>query len=111
MNMNYSISTKLIQLCRAHRKIAESKLNEIGLYAGQEAILLCLFESDGLSLSELANSLGVEAPTMTKAVARLEKGGFVARQPDPEDGRISRVYITDAGQQLEEKNQWNLVGN
>jgi DNA-binding MarR family transcriptional regulator len=28
---------------------------------------------------------------------RREKAGFVERWPDPEDRRVSRVYLTEAG--------------
>ena len=100
--MTDSISNTLIQLCRAHRKIAETKLNAVGLYAGQEAILLRLLQSEGVSQTELAEDLGVEAPTITKAVNRLEKVGVVVRRPDPLDGRVSRVHLTDAGRELED---------
>ena len=99
--MDYPISRNLIALCRAHRKTAERQLYDVGLHAGQEAILLRLVKREGLSHSELAGELGVEAPTVTKAIQRLEKAGFVKRQPDPVDGRVSRVYLTDAGRQLE----------
>jgi DNA-binding MarR family transcriptional regulator len=27
----------------------------------------------------------------------MEKAGFVERRPDPEDQRVSRVYLTEAG--------------
>lgn len=99
--MDQPISSALIQLCRAHRKTAESKLNVIGLYAGQEAILLCLLKSNGLSQSDLTAQLGVDLSTTTKAITRLEKAGFVERRADPEDGRVSRVYVTAAGQRAE----------
>ena len=98
--MDNSLSATLIHLCRAHRNLAESRLNALGLYAGQEAILLRLMEEEGPSLGELAGALGVEAPTMTKAVQRLEKGGFVRREADPEDARVSRVYLSPTGRRL-----------
>ncbi|MCA9970333.1 MAG: MarR family transcriptional regulator [Anaerolineales bacterium] len=100
--MNESISQLLIHVCRAHRRTAEFRLNEIGLYAGQEAILLHLIQHDGLSQTELAQALGVEAPTVTKSLARLVKAGYVRRQRDPVDGRIWRVYITPQGRKLEQ---------
>jgi len=28
---------------------------------------------------------------------RMEKAGFVERRPDPDDQRVSRVYLTEAG--------------
>lgn len=98
--MEDSVSALLIQLCRAHRRIADAKLNEIGLYAGQEALLLCLAANQGISQRELSEQLDVEAATITKTLNRLQKAGFITRKPDPDDGRVSRVYITDEGQRL-----------
>jgi DNA-binding MarR family transcriptional regulator len=31
---------------------------------------------------------------------RMEKAGFVARKPDTEDARVSRVYLTQAGREV-----------
>ncbi len=95
-----SISQLLIHLCRAHRRAAEHRLNEIGLYAGQEALLLHLIANNGLSQTELAQALNVEAPTVTKSLTRLVKAGYVTRQPDAHDGRVLRVYITEQGREL-----------
>ena len=33
-------------------------------------------------------------------VQRMEKAGFIERRDDPEDERISRVYLTDAGRDV-----------
>lgn len=98
--MKPTVSNHLIQLCRAHRNLAEQRLNQIGLYAGQEAILLVLLQQDGLSQSEVGERLGVEAPTVTKALKRLQKAGFVRREADRDDRRVSRVYLTAEGRRL-----------
>ncbi|MDX1616796.1 MAG: MarR family transcriptional regulator [Candidatus Promineifilaceae bacterium] len=100
--MTHSLGSQLISLCRAHRKILESELNEIGLYAGQEILLLRLLDLDGQSQSELALSLNVEAPTMTRVITRLERVGLVQRRADREDKRVSRVFLTERGRQLED---------
>jgi DNA-binding MarR family transcriptional regulator len=34
-------------------------------------------------------------------IKRMEKAGFVRRQPDPKDQRVSRVYLTDAGRSIQ----------
>jgi DNA-binding MarR family transcriptional regulator len=39
---------------------------------------------------------------MTKMVQRMEHAGLVVRRPDPEDARISRVYLTEQGRSLEQ---------
>ena len=48
-------------------------------------------------VSELAQQQRVAQPTMTALVHRLEGEGWVARGPDPDDGRASLVSLTDAG--------------
>lgn len=50
-----------------------------------------------LSPSELADREGIRRPSATRLVAKLEEGGLVAREPDPDDGRSFRVSLTVAG--------------
>ena len=50
---------------------------------------------DGLRQSELAQRLGVRAPTVSAAVTRLEGSGVVVRIRDPEDPRAWRVRISE----------------
>lgn len=47
--------------------------------------------------SDLAAALRLSRPTMTKQLTRLESAGFVARHPDPDDGRAVIVALTDEG--------------
>jgi DNA-binding MarR family transcriptional regulator len=62
---------------------------------------LATIERDGpLTPSALATIEGIRRPTATRAVARLEAAGLVARTADPADGRISRVAATPAGRTL-----------
>jgi DNA-binding MarR family transcriptional regulator len=35
---------------------------------------------------------------MTQLVSRLAESGLVERRPDPEDGRVVQVQLTEAGQ-------------
>ncbi|QYM77058.1 MarR family winged helix-turn-helix transcriptional regulator [Leucobacter luti] len=48
-------------------------------------------------ISTLAHGQRVAQPTMTALVQRLEGEGWVARAPDPEDGRAMLVSATDSG--------------
>jgi DNA-binding MarR family transcriptional regulator len=50
-----------------------------------------------ITLGDLAAAERVQPPTMTKIVARLEEAGLVLREPDPVDGRVSRVRLSRAG--------------
>jgi MarR family transcriptional regulator, organic hydroperoxide resistance regulator len=84
------------------------RFRRLPLHVGQDRLLLELFEHDGLSQSELIERLGVEPPTVTGTVQRLERDGLLRREPDPANRRVSRVYLTDAGRALEQpiKDAW-----
>lgn len=97
-----SVGFLFIQVARAHRLAAESGLNQIGLHAGQEILLLHLGNQAGLTQSELAHLMNVEAPTITKMLQRMEAANLVERRPDPDDGRVTRVYLTAQGKALRE---------
>ncbi|MBO0820764.1 MAG: MarR family transcriptional regulator [Nocardiopsaceae bacterium] len=59
---------------------------------------LATLERGGPSrLTALATREGVTQPAMTQLISRLESAGLVRREPDPGDGRVVRVTITEAG--------------
>jgi DNA-binding MarR family transcriptional regulator len=91
----------LAQVCRLHYVRAQELLDAIGIYRGQPPVLYVLHEQEGLTQSELAARLEVAPATVTKMLQRLERAGFVQRQIDREDQRVSRVYLTDAGRSIQ----------
>lgn len=97
-----TIGYLIVQICKAHRQRAENALNELGLHVGQEMVLFQLWREDGVTQSELIEQLCIEPPTMTKMLQRIEKAGFVQRQQDSQDARVSRVYLTETGRALEQ---------
>lgn len=58
------------------------------------AILIPLFEEDGLRLGDLAERGGIAKQTMTTMIREVEAAGLVRRKPDPADARATRVYLT-----------------
>lgn len=56
------------------------------------------------TINQLARALALKAPTVSVAVAGLEKIGLVARAPDPaDDARLAPRRLTDAGQDLQRR--------
>jgi DNA-binding MarR family transcriptional regulator len=90
----------LAQVCKAHHARARALLDEIGLYRGQQFVLCALWAEEGLTHSDLADRLHVHPATVTNALKRMERAGFLERRPDAEDQRVSRVYLTDAGREI-----------
>ena len=95
-----SIGTLLVQICRAHRNKAHELLSRIDLYPGQEFLLINLRSHDGLTHTEIAENLCVQPATLSKMLDRLVKTGLVQRKMDPDDQRVSRVYLTEKGRDL-----------
>lgn len=94
------LNVKLMRVARAHRTLAASLLSQVGLHPGQEALLMELWDHDGRTQADLAESLGVEPPTVTKMLQRMESSELVDRRPDATDRRAIRVYLTPKGRRL-----------
>lgn len=85
---------------RSLRTLVDRRLNRYGVHAGQHVILACLWEQDGLTPGQLARRIGLETPTVTRAVQRMSAAGLVERRGDLTDGRLVRVWLTTRGKQL-----------
>ncbi|MBU8590246.1 MarR family winged helix-turn-helix transcriptional regulator [Priestia megaterium] len=76
-------------------------LQDVNLHAGQDNLLCKLWANDGLTQVQLCEHLKCEPPTVTNMVKSLEQKGIIYRKRDEKDGRISRVYLTPEGRDLE----------
>ena len=74
----------------------------LGRGSGRVRALLQLAEQP-LSLSSLAEALGVDAPYATLIVDTLEQRGLAGRHPDPDDRRRKLVELTPAGEAAAER--------
>jgi DNA-binding MarR family transcriptional regulator len=91
----------LNKLCGLRHQRMHELLDDLGLYRGQPSMLGALWAQDGMTHSKLAEQLNKSPATITKTVKRMEKAGFVVRRPDPRDERLSRVYLTGAGHDIQ----------
>ena len=91
----------MASLSRAMKARVDAALSEHGVRVGQHFVLEQLWREDGLTPGELAKRIGVETPTVTRAVQRMEAADLAKREPDPEDARLVRVRLTERGKELE----------
>jgi DNA-binding MarR family transcriptional regulator len=68
--------------------------NGIELTVEQWALLVRLWNQDGLTQQELATGLVLEKSSVSRLLDRLEKGGWVQREQDAGDGRQKRIRTT-----------------
>lgn len=91
----------LANISHLHHTRARQQLEALKLYRGQPPVLRLLWQEEGLTQTELSAKLEITPATMTKMLQRMEKNGFIQRQSDAEDGRVSRVFLTDAGRAVQ----------
>lgn len=84
------------------RKLAFSQhpLEDSAVTMPQLTLLDLIASSPGCSMQELAVGLDVTAPTVSVSVRRLELEGLLEREPDPDDGRAVKLFLTVEGRAL-----------
>lgn len=88
----------LVKVAKLYRSAQADVLSGLALHPGQDVLLWLLGqEPDGITVSELAARLGVEQPTVTRSLSRLDQGGWFVREPVPGDRRATRIQLTDKG--------------
>ncbi|MGB9681577.1 MAG: MarR family winged helix-turn-helix transcriptional regulator [bacterium] len=98
--MSESLDFLLSQIIREHFIRVHYLLGKIGLHKGQPPILFMLWERDGLTQKEIAEELKLKPSTVTVMLRRMEKAGFLRRETDLQDMRVSRVYLTEKGKSI-----------
>ncbi|MEU8620842.1 MarR family winged helix-turn-helix transcriptional regulator [Streptomyces sp. NPDC048623] len=94
------VSHTLSRVARLHRFAAGRRLKEMGLYPGQEFLMMALWDCGPVRQSVLIRELDLDPSTVTKMLQRLEQSGHVRRRPDPDDRRAVLVEATEEGEAL-----------
>ncbi|MFD3653753.1 MarR family winged helix-turn-helix transcriptional regulator [Streptomyces sp. 24-1644] len=89
------VSHALSRVARLHRIAAGKLLKGLGLYPGQEHLMMHLWDSGAVRQSDLIKAMDLDPSTVTKMLQRLEQTGHVRRRPDPDDRRAVLVEATD----------------
>lgn len=92
-----SLAVLLPEAGRLITKRIEERLRVFQLTHAQFEILEMLWTDPKGSISQksIIEMRGVEAATVGTTLSRLERDGWVVRQPDPDDGRGKLVVATD----------------
>ena len=90
----YAASRLVIQAYQPH-------LEKLGLTYPQYLVLMILWETDSLSVNEIAHRLILNTNTITPVLKRMEAQGLIARKRSEEDERRVIVTITPKGKQLQ----------
>ena len=84
----------LNDVARLMRTAYDRRIRKLGLTRAQWWVLTHLYRSNGVSQTELAETLEIEKPTLGRLLDRLEAKGWVKREHDAKDRRVWRVHLT-----------------
>ena len=84
---------------RLFTRAIERRLATTGIATAYLPILFALADGGALTQKILARRAAVEQPTMAATLKRMERDGFVRRQPDPADRRSALVSLTPLAEQ------------
>lgn len=85
----------LNDVARLLRTAYDRRIRKLGLTRAQWWVLTHLYRGDGVSQTELAETLEIEKATLGRLLDRLEAKGWVRREHDARDRRMWRVHLTD----------------
>lgn len=93
--LNKPIGKYISILYRYQQCFMGKELKKYSLGTGQYIFLLTLFKKDGISQEEISKTSYIDKGTTARAIAKLEKEGYVLRKKDEEDKRANRIYLTE----------------
>jgi DNA-binding MarR family transcriptional regulator len=107
----HALRPVLMRLARSLRQVRDDSLD---LQTNQLSAMAVLLNDGDMLMGELAAAEKVQPPSMTRIVNGLEERGYLARRPDPRDGRQCLVTLTPAGREVilanrRRRNEWLTV--
>jgi len=100
-NETYAIVPALLCIAKSTRAFNTLSLAEIGLHPGQDQLLDKLDADHPVTVSSLANDLGVRPSTVSKMLDRLVEKGLVERCASRADARQTMVRLLPTGQKAQ----------
>jgi MarR family transcriptional regulator, organic hydroperoxide resistance regulator len=85
-------------LAKAHQRaqgVLKGHLQHHGLTPVQCLVIESLWEEEGISVGDIGRRLALDTATLAGVLERMVTAGWVRREVDTEDGRVSRVFLTE----------------
>lgn len=79
------------------RTALDRRLRPLGYSRSRWMALLHVSRNDGISHRELAERLGIEAPTLVRLIDRMESEGLLKRCASETDRRVKHLHLSAAG--------------
>jgi MarR family 2-MHQ and catechol resistance regulon transcriptional repressor len=100
MEIGPHIRLVLWKAAKAVEKVDKASIAQTGLGLSDFAIMEALLHKGSLTINQIGRKVLLTSGSMTAAINRLEKGGFVERLRDQSDGRYFYVHLTKNGRKV-----------
>lgn len=100
--MTETIGHWLQLAARMHRARLAAAIEDLGLFPGQEQVILHLASHDGITAGDLAEKLKVRPPTISKTLQRLSAQGLIERRDHTDDARKTTLLLSKEGRKRAE---------
>ena len=107
MQLGELLSSLLVNL----QALMKTEVN-LGRASFPKIIALSIIPPDGLEMSALAKRMGIDNSTATRLVIGMEVAGWVNRESNLYDKRVTQVFLTKKGYSLQSdlEEQFALIG-
>jgi DNA-binding MarR family transcriptional regulator len=85
---------------RVSRAFSERYRREFGLTIPEWRVLAHLAASDAVSIREIHARVGMDKSKVSRAAARLQAAGYLAKSANPGDARLVELRLTPEGRAL-----------
>lgn len=92
-----SVAHSFALLHRRSQAAILGQCRQVGISYHGYSLLILLYNHEGSSQDEMAESLSLDKAIVTRELQSLEARGFIRRQRDPSDHRRKRLYLTPLG--------------
>lgn len=95
-----SVGCWIVSTANAVKRALDAELQRAGITSRQWEILATIACEGERSQNEIGEQLGIEAPTLSGLVDRMERDGWIERVRCPEDGRRRRLRPTEKAESV-----------
>lgn len=96
-SLNEQFAESMFLTTHAWRTALDRRLRPLGFSHSRWLLLLHLSRNDGCTHRELAQSMGIEAPSLVRLVDRMEREGLLKRCASETDRRVKHLRLSDEG--------------
>ncbi len=90
---------------RLNQELRDSVLRDLDLTHAHFRVLQVLYEVDGQQIGDIARSIVIRQPALSRVIDQMEARKLVRRKQDKNDSRYTRVFLMPAGRRSYE-NAW-----